>query len=167
MISSIITGRELQSHTVTCMWWHQKCPDDDEINSLSIVKCTMRQLPMVAGHCPWGGHTDRNIHWVSKETAPWKVWYLLQRSVDKECVARMTCLYKNNGAVSCVGGNICTRYFDTKLHGILPWANINRNYNTFFLLRLSVCNIPKIRFVGPSAEAGGRRTDGRKARKYI
>ncbi len=71
----------------------------------------------------------------------------------QEFVARMTCIYKNNGAVSCVGGNflffwslylpinippapLCTtrytRYFDTKLHGILPWADINRNCNTFF-----------------------------------
>ncbi len=54
----------------------------------------------------------------------------------KECVARMTCLYKNDGAVSCVGGNVCiarcTRYFGTKLHGILPRADINRNCNTFF-----------------------------------
>ncbi len=30
----------------------------------------------------------------------------------------------------------CTRYFDTKLHGILPWADINRHCNTFFLLRV-------------------------------
>ncbi len=66
-------------------------------------------------------------------------------SGTKECVARMTCLYKNNGAVSCVGGNVlgllpahsfppapwstarCTQHCDTMgLHGI------NRNCNTFF-----------------------------------
>ncbi len=29
----------------------------------------------------------------------------------------------------------CTQYFDTKLHGILPWADINRNGNIFFLVR--------------------------------
>ncbi len=27
----------------------------------------------------------------------------------------------------------CTPYFDTQLHGILPWADINRNYNIFFV----------------------------------
>ncbi len=27
----------------------------------------------------------------------------------------------------------CIRYFDTKLHGILPWADINRNCNTFLV----------------------------------
>ncbi len=28
-------------------------------------------------------------------------------------------------------GEMFTRYFGTKLHGILPWADINRNCNTF------------------------------------
>ncbi len=31
-----------------------------------IMQCLTRQLPIGAGHCPWGGHTDRNtcnIHW--------------------------------------------------------------------------------------------------------
>ncbi len=27
----------------------------------------------------------------------------------------------------------CTPYFDTQLHGILPWADINRNCNIFFV----------------------------------
>ncbi len=27
----------------------------------------------------------------------------------------------------------CTRYFDTQLHGILPWSDINRNGNILFL----------------------------------
>ncbi len=85
---------------------------------------------------------------------------------SKEYVARITCLYKNNGAVSCVGGNVlfiwslylpiaallhiinispapwctvrCTQYFDTKLHGILPWAYIIGNCNTFFMNSWSV-----------------------------
>ncbi len=64
---------------------------------------------------------------------------MLTRSytLNKEYVARITCLYKNNGAVSCVRGNvlfICTKYFDTKLHGILPWADINGNCNSFLTL---------------------------------
>ncbi len=89
----------------------------------------------------------------SDESQNYSARYLLYFvNCCKECVARMTCLYKNNGAVSCVGGNIwfiwslclpigsllkvrctarCTQYFDTKLHGILPWADINRNCNTF------------------------------------
>ena len=34
------------------------------------------------------------------------VCWIKHRRLHKECVARMTCLYKNNGAVSCVGGNV-------------------------------------------------------------
>ncbi len=95
----------------------------------------------------------------------------------KECVARMTCLYKNNGAVSCVGRNVwyiwslylpvgllippalwwtamCTRYFDTKLHGILPWADINRNCNTFLLYQCGPAPITGMRWIFIDREAG-------------
>ena len=67
----------------------------------------------------------------------------------KEYVASLIELYiKNNGAVrvlviiSPLSSNFtlpelrciarCTPYFDTKLHRILPWADINRNCNIFF-----------------------------------
>ncbi len=75
----------------------------------------------------------------------------------------MTCLYKNNGAVSCVGGNVLfiwslylpirhapwcaaryTRYFDTKLHWILPWADINRNCNTFLQVKSGPCQVGEL-----------------------
>ena len=78
----------------------------------------------------------------------------------KECVARMTCLYKNNGAVSCVGGNalfiwslylpIClliempdTLIPNHKLHGILPWprADINKQKPQHILCLWTFLNI--------------------------
>ena len=71
-------------------------------------------------------------------------------AMSKIAIINLIVLYKNNGAVSCVERNVlfiwslylptrCTQYFDTKLHGILPWADINRNCNTFFMhLHLSI-----------------------------
>ncbi len=37
-----------------------------------------------------------------------------------------------------------TQYFDTKLHGILRWADINRNFNTFLHL---LCYVTGFRYL--------------------
>ena len=69
------------------------------------------------------------------------VWF--GQNIHKEYVSLIIGLYKNNGSVLHVAIRLlhippaswcvarCTLYFDTHLHGILPWADINRNGNIF------------------------------------
>ena len=53
---------------------------------------------------------------------------------DKNMFHFLIGLEKDKGSVVCVILELTAtmRYFDTQLHGILPWADINRNRNIFF-----------------------------------
>ncbi len=65
----------------------------------------------------------------------------LWAQIMQECVAGMTCLYKNNGAVSCVGADFLSQQYqermsacaDVTLYRIYWWAVSNTNYSTFLL----------------------------------
>ncbi len=75
-----------------------------------------------------------------------KVAFLLKKSVDAPSDASVMCL-----------GNLITRQLPMGA-GHCQWGGFtDRN----------VCNIPKLRPLGPLAAEGERVTHGRKARKYI
>ncbi len=73
-------------------------------------------------------------------------------SLFKEYVASLIGLYKNNGAVSCVGINFHSIgplynartlwlpwvYSDTELDAIISWAIMYSNCNTFFVNKLKI-----------------------------
>ena len=104
------------------------------------------RLTLPTGNNLWTSHyavvprsTQVNLGEAKHTAHAWSTWSAL-----KECVARMTCLYKNNGAVSCVVADFLfiwspsqqyqermSACADVTLYRIYWWAVSKTNCNTF------------------------------------